>query len=83
MTDPELARRSFLRLMGGTLGASCVALNWREIAVAAEQAAAAGSLTNPSAPKFLAPGEAADVEAICAQIIPTDARIQAGWWAST
>lgn len=73
MTDPELARRSFLRLIGGTLGASCLTLNWREIAVAAEQAAAPSSSAEPSALKVLRPGEAADVEAICAQIIPTDA----------
>lgn len=72
-TDPELARRSFLRLMGGTLGASCLALNWCEVALAAQQAAAASSAADPSAMKFLTPAEAADVEAICAQIIPTDA----------
>jgi gluconate 2-dehydrogenase gamma chain len=69
--DAEFARRSFLRLMGGTLGASCLALNWSEVAVAARQAAsdiASGS----DAMQFLTAGEAADVGAICAQIIPTD-----------
>lgn len=69
--DAEVARRTFLRLMGGTLGASCLALNWSEIAVAAKQAATE-SATGSRPLQFLTPGEAADVEAICAQIIPTD-----------
>ena len=70
--DAELARRSFLRLMGGTLGASCLALNWSQIAVAAKQAASAAA-AGSSATLFLNASEAAEVEAICAQIIPTDA----------
>ena len=69
--DAEFARRSFLRLLGGTLGASCLALNWSEIAVAAKQAATDSSSGSRSL-QFLTPAEAADVEAICAQIIPTD-----------
>jgi hypothetical protein len=74
--DPKneagFARRSFLRLMGGTLGASCLALNWSEIAAAATQAAN-DSASGLRGTKFLTAEEAADVEAICAQIIPTDA----------
>jgi gluconate 2-dehydrogenase gamma chain len=58
--------------MGGTLGASCLALRWSEVVAAATQAghdAASGS----TALKFLTAEEAADVEAISAQIIPSDA----------
>ena len=58
--------------MGGTLGASCLALNWSEIAVAAGQAAN-DNASGRRGTKFLTAEEAADVEAICAQIIPTDA----------
>jgi gluconate 2-dehydrogenase gamma chain len=57
--------------MGGTLGASCLALNWSEVALAASQAAT-DSASGPGATQFLTAEEAADVEAICAQIIPTD-----------
>ena len=57
--------------MGGTLGASCLALNWSEIAVAARQAVTEAA-SGTRAMRFLTPDEAADVEAICAQIIPTD-----------
>ena len=62
--------------MGGTLGASCLALNWTEVARAANHAAmahAAAAPSAPGAPAFLTAAEAADVEAIAAQIIPTDA----------
>lgn len=69
--DAESARRSFLRLMGGTLGASFLALNWSEIAVAAKQAAT-DTASGSRATRFLTAGEAADVEAISAQIIPSD-----------
>ncbi len=57
--------------MGGTLGASCLALNWSEIAAAASQAAN-DHASGLHGTKFLTAAEAADVEAICAQIIPTD-----------
>ena len=70
--DTERARRAFLRLVGGTLGASCLSLNWSEIAVAAEQAATSRSAAGSRATRFLTSSEAADVEAICAQIIPSD-----------
>ena len=70
-SEDKFARRSFLRLMGGTLGASCLALNWSEVATAAQQAVARGAST-PRSTEFLTATEAADVEAICAQIIPTD-----------
>lgn len=70
--DPESARRAFLRLAGGALGASCLALNWVEVARAAMEAAAAPARGVPGTLAFLKPGDAAVVEAIAAQIIPTD-----------
>lgn len=92
----ESARRAFLRLAGGTLGASCLALNWAEVARAAMEAAGAPAADVPGARAFLKPEQAAVVEAIAAQIIPTDAtpgareagvvvfidRALAGFWSS-
>jgi gluconate 2-dehydrogenase gamma chain len=69
--DRAAARRSFLRLAGGTLGATCLAFNWSEIARAAAEAATEIS-SGSRATKFLTIAEAADLESICAQIIPTD-----------
>ncbi len=57
--------------MGGAVGASCLGLKWSEVAAAASHAAT--DTASASATKFLTVAEAADVEAICAQIIPTDA----------
>ena len=70
--DDKNARRSFLRIVGGTIGASCLGLDWSEIAAAAHHAAAVNSSGDTRAPTFLTSAEAADVEAITAQIIPTD-----------
>jgi hypothetical protein len=72
MAGAESARRAFLRLAGGTLGASCLALNWAEVARAAMEAVAAPAAGSPGALAFLTPAEAAEVEAIAAQVIPTD-----------
>jgi hypothetical protein len=69
--DAEIARRAFLRLMGGTLGASCLAFNWTEVALAATQAAT-DTASGSRATLLLSASEAADVDAISAQIIPTD-----------
>ena len=70
--DVEIARRSFIRVFGGTLGASCLALNWTEIAAAASHAAVTNAAGGTRTTSFLSPAEAAEVEAIAAQIIPTD-----------
>jgi gluconate 2-dehydrogenase gamma chain len=56
--------------MGGVVGASYLGLNWSEVAAAASHAAAAA--TSASGTTFLTVEEAGEVEAICAQIIPTD-----------
>lgn len=71
LADVESARRAFLMLAGGTLGASCLGLRWAEVARAAQ--AAADAPPGGAALSFLAPAEAAEVDAISAQIIPTDA----------
>jgi gluconate 2-dehydrogenase gamma chain len=71
LPDAESARRAFLILAGGTLGASCLGLSWAEVARAAQAAARAPS--SGAAFSFLTPAEAVEVDALAAQIIPTDA----------
>jgi gluconate 2-dehydrogenase gamma chain len=66
-------RRRFLQLAGASLGASWLALDWAGIARAAEQAAAHHAAGGAHGTTSLSADEAADVEAIAAQIIPTDA----------
>jgi gluconate 2-dehydrogenase gamma chain len=66
-------RRRFLQLAGASLGASWLALDWAGIARAAEQAAAQHAAGGARGTTSLSADEAADVEAIAAQIIPTDA----------
>ncbi len=58
--------------MGGTLCASFIALDWRDVAEAATQAATVAR-SGSRATQFLTGDEAAEVDAICGQIIPTDA----------
>lgn len=66
--DPS--RRSFLRASGGIVGGSWLALQWPGLLAIAE--AAAADFGAGSAFKYLAPAEAAGLEAIAARIIPTD-----------
>lgn len=71
--NTESARRTFLKMMGGTLGASVLALDWTEVARAANHAAMANAGAGTRTLTYLTPAEAAEVEAVAAQIIPTDA----------
>jgi gluconate 2-dehydrogenase gamma chain len=73
MRNDEVSRRSFLQAAGGSLGAAWLALSWSEIAAAAHGAHEAAQTAGVSSISFLTKSEAADVEAIAAQIIPTDA----------
>jgi gluconate 2-dehydrogenase gamma chain len=66
-------RRRFLQLAGASLGASWLALDWAGIARAAQQAAAQHAAGGARRTTSLSAEQAADVEAIAAQIIPTDA----------
>ena len=66
-------RRSFLQEAGGTLGAAWLALDWREAAAAADHAHKSAQSPANATTSFLTPSETAIVDAIAAQIIPTDA----------
>ena len=71
----EIARRSFLRLIGGTVGAGFLGLDWSQVASAAHHAAAATADAGTSGVAqpfgFFTAAEAADVDAIAAQIVPS------------
>jgi gluconate 2-dehydrogenase gamma chain len=72
MNHDDVSRRAFLQAMGGALGVSLLALNWSEVANAAHEAHMAAQIPGGATPGFLTSAEAADVEAIAAQIIPSD-----------
>lgn len=67
MDDPS--RRLLLRALAATLGAAALPPNWIEIASAA---AAPSALAPDEKFSFFSASEAADVEAVAAQIVPTD-----------
>jgi gluconate 2-dehydrogenase gamma chain len=62
------SRRGFLLALGGVWLSASLSASLSEIAAAAEHAAAQGAL------EFFHPDEAADVEAITAQILPSGAK---------
>jgi gluconate 2-dehydrogenase gamma chain len=72
MGQAARTRREFLSRAGGALGAGFVAAHWPSIAAAHAHAAAAAAQSTPAALGFFTPADAHDVEAMCAQIIPTD-----------
>lgn len=67
-----ITRRSFISTSGQALGAGWLALHWSEIAAAASHAHAAVQSSGPQSFAILSADVARDVDAMCAQIIPTD-----------
>ena len=72
MSCRKHSRRAFLRVMSGALGA-WLTLDLSKVAHAAQEARRAQEAAGEAATSFLSKAEFADVEAIAAQIIPTDA----------
>jgi len=71
MDQPTPARRQFLVAIGNLASAGWVAMNWPQIAMAAEHAGhGAGTDTPPTTIKTLSAAEAAEVSAIANQIVP-------------
>ena len=69
---PELSRRTFLAGVGGSIAAAWLAAETRDLLAAGAHAARAGR-QNPRPPfQFLTADQGADLEAMSAQIIPTD-----------
>jgi gluconate 2-dehydrogenase gamma chain len=72
MMQDELSRRRFLIALGEALGIAALDLAWPQLAAAGAQAGALAA--NPvSTATFLTSVDAADIDAIAAQIIPSDA----------
>jgi hypothetical protein len=71
--DHDNSRRSFLLSSGGLLSSVWIAAQWPAITAAAHHADDVSAASAPVAFEFLKPGEAADVEAIAAQIVPSGA----------
>ena len=72
MDTEDLSRRSLLQAIVATIGAAALPLGWAEIAQASQEAHAASQAAGEARLSFLSAAEAADVEAVAAQIIPTD-----------
>ena len=66
------SRRTFLRVAGGALGGAWLTLDLTKVAQAAHDAHVAQQSPGTPTTSFLSKAELADVDAISAQIIPTD-----------
>jgi gluconate 2-dehydrogenase gamma chain len=72
MDSANLSRRSLLQAIAATLATAATPFGWAEIAQAMDDAPAATPLGADAKISFLSAAEAADVEAVACQIIPTD-----------
>ena len=67
------SRRSFLRSSGSWLGSAWVVAQWPAIAAAAHHADKMPAAATPAALHYFNVADAADVDAVCAQIVPSGA----------
>ena len=72
MDSDDLSRRLLLQALAATLGAAALPSSWADIVPPAHEAHAAAQSGGEPKRAFLSAAEAADVEAVAAQIIPTD-----------
>jgi len=72
MESANLSRRSLLQAVAAVIGTVTSPLGWAEVAHAMDEAHAASQTAGDRKISFLSAAEAADVEAVAAQIIPTD-----------
>jgi hypothetical protein len=72
MDGDELSRRSLLQAILATVGVTALPWAWTEIAPAAHGSHAAAQVAGEPRMSFLSAAEAGDIEAVAAQIIPTD-----------
>jgi gluconate 2-dehydrogenase gamma chain len=72
MEPDDLSRRSLIQAIAVALGAAALPAGWTELAAAAQAAHAASSPGAVGTLTFFSAADAADVEAIAAQIVPTD-----------
>jgi gluconate 2-dehydrogenase gamma chain len=72
MEDQEISRRLFLIQTGAGIGSAWLLLHSAEVLAAQEHAHRAAQSAEPVKFEYFAPEQAAEIEAIAAQIIPTD-----------
>jgi len=72
MDDAILSRRSLLQAIAATMATMALPLGWPEIAQAAHESHAAPQGGRDATLSFLSAAEAADIEAVASQIVPTD-----------
>jgi len=73
MEPPAASRRHFLLQSMTGLGSVWLTANWSEVLRAHDHARHAAAINPPAGFEFFSPEQAAELEAIAAQIIPTDA----------
>lgn len=72
MKTPTASRRTFLQGSAGTFGAAWLAANYSGVVAAQEYVFSADDLGQARGFAFFSPAQALEIEAITAQIIPTD-----------
>jgi gluconate 2-dehydrogenase gamma chain len=72
MESVPLSRRSLLQAIAALVATAVTPIGWAEAAQAVDQAHAAHAGGGAATISFLSAAEAADVEAVAAQIVPTD-----------
>ncbi|HEY6644092.1 gluconate 2-dehydrogenase subunit 3 family protein [Povalibacter sp.] len=72
MSIRDFSRREFLRHAGDSVGIAWLTLNWSQVTAAVHEAHEGVKSPATFAFNFFTPAQAADVEAIAAQIIPSD-----------
>jgi gluconate 2-dehydrogenase gamma chain len=72
MDSTTLSRRSLLEAVAAAMVGAAVPFGWAEIAGAANQLHSAAQAGGARKTSFLSAAEAADVEAVASQIVPTD-----------
>jgi len=72
MDSVNLSRRSLLHAIAATFATAAVPVGWPEIAQVVDQAHAATQTEHEAKISLLSAAEAADIEAVAEQIIPTD-----------
>jgi gluconate 2-dehydrogenase gamma chain len=72
MEGTNLSRRSLLQAIAAVIAAAATPIGWAEAAAAIEQAHAVAHSGGDATISLLSAAEAADVEAIAAQIVPSD-----------
>jgi hypothetical protein len=72
MDSVTLSRRSLLQAIAATMAAAAIPFGWAEIAQAAQEVHVHAQGGGDAKISLLSAAEAADIEAVASQIIPTD-----------